>query len=255
MEQKDDKWVDIEGRKAAVVLADSEPIKAGAGDDAIKVVEGRTISIGYAKGNAAQIIPLYVTTALPKWFGLVFLLTLLSAAMSTLSSQFHTPGTSIGRDVFETVTGRHNKSIVVTRTGIVVGIIIAAMWSYYSRESTMIARATAIFFGLCASSFLPALAGGLFFKRMTRAAAISPMVVGFLLTGFWLLFVKAQEAGAIGLVQKFTNGKESIFADYPNWPVVDPIVVALPVSAVVAIVVSLMTKPPSKEHIAKCFGK
>jgi len=81
------------------------------------------------------------------------------------------------------------------------------------------------------------------------------MVVGFLLTGFWLLFVKAQEAGAIGLVQKFTNGKESIFADYPNWPVVDPIVVALPVSAVVAIVVSLMTKPPSKEHIAKCFGK
>jgi Na+/proline symporter len=26
---------------------------------------------------------------MPKWFGLLFLLTLLSAAMSTLSSQFH----------------------------------------------------------------------------------------------------------------------------------------------------------------------
>jgi len=234
------------------VLADSQPIVS---DNAEQVVEGRMISIGYAKGNAAQIIPLYVTSALPKWFGLVFLLTLLSAAMSTLSSQFHTLGTSIGRDVYETISGSHNKGIAVTRTGIVIGIIIAMVWSYYWRGSTVIPRATAIFFGLCASSFLPTLVGGLFFKRMTKAAAISSMVVGFLITGFWLLFVKAEEAGSIGLVQKLTGGQKSILADYPNWPMVDPIVVALPVSAIIAIVVSLMTQPPSKKHLKLCFGK
>jgi solute:Na+ symporter, SSS family len=72
-------------------------------------------------------------------------------------------------------------------------------------------------------------------------------------TAFWLLFVKAKEAGAIGLVQKLTGGKTSILADHPNWPVVDPLVVALPISILVAVVVTLMTKPPSQKHLDRCF--
>jgi SSS family solute:Na+ symporter len=190
---------------------------------------------------------------MPKWFGLVFLLTSLSAAMSTLSSQFHTLGTSIGRDVYEQITGRHDKSIVVTRTGVVVGIIIAVLWGYYARGEYIIARATAIFFGLCLSTFLPAFIGGLFFKRITKAAAISSMITGFLISSFWLLLVKAQEAASIGMVQCLTNGKNSILADFPNWPVVDPIMVALPVSILVAFIVSLFTKPFNKEHLNKCY--
>jgi SSS family solute:Na+ symporter len=49
--------------------------------------------------------------------------------------------------------------------------------------------------------------------------------------------------------------KHSLLLDKPNWSVVDPIVVALPISILVAIVVSLMTKPPSQEHLDKCFNK
>jgi len=94
----------------------------------------------------------------------------------------------------------------------------------------------------------------LFWKRMTRTAAIWSMIAGFAVTSFWLLCVKAAEAGAIGLVQKVTGGKTSIFAGHPNWDVVDPIVVALPISILVALVVSLLTKAPSQKHIDKCFG-
>ena len=68
-------------------------------------------------------------------------------------------------------------------------------------------------------------------------------------TAFWLLFVKAKEAVAIGLVSK------SILSDSPNWPVVDPIAVAFPLSVITAIVVSLLTKRPEKEHLGKCFGE
>ena len=57
--------------------------------------------------NTGSIIPTYITSAMPSWFGMMFLLTLLSAAMSTLSSQFHAIGTSIGRDVYEQTTGQH----------------------------------------------------------------------------------------------------------------------------------------------------
>ena len=219
------------------------------------VVTGRSISIVYAKGNSDQIIPTYITSAMPKWFGLLFLLTLLAAAMSTLSSQFHAVGTSIGRDVYEQITGKHGKSINVNRAGIIVGIIIAMLWSYYAAATGyIIARATAIFFGLCASAFLPAFVGGLFWKRMTKPAAIWSMIAGFSVTAFWLLFIKAKEASAIGLVTKLA-GKPSLLDGHHNWPVVDPLVVALPISVAVAVGVTFLTKPPSKEQIDKCFGK
>ena len=199
-----------------------------------------------------RIIPNYIKGAMPSWFGLIFLVPLLAAAMSTLSSQFHAVGTSIGRDVYEQVTGKHGHGIAITRTGIIIGIIVAVLFSYYIRSGYIIARATSIFFGLCASAFLPAFVGGLFWKRMTKAGAIWSMIIGFLVTAFWLLFIKDKEARAIGLCYRLFE-KHSLLLDKPNWPVVDPIVIALPVSIVVAIVVSLMTKPPSEEHLNKCF--
>ncbi|MBN1815815.1 MAG: sodium:solute symporter family protein [Sedimentisphaerales bacterium] len=202
--------------------------------------------------NTDSIIPTYVTQALPGWFGLLFLVTLLSAAMSTLSSQFHAVGTSIGRDVYETVTGKHGHGIGVTRLGIIIGIVIAVLLSSYARGGYFIARATAIFFGLCASAFLPSFFGGLFWRRMTKAGSIASILVGFVITAFWLLFIKDEEARAIGLCFKLFE-KHSLLLDKPNWAVVDPLVVALPISIIVAVVVSLMSKPPSEEHLRKCF--
>jgi solute:Na+ symporter, SSS family len=208
----------------------------------------------YAGGNSDQIIPTYISKAMPSWFGLLFLLTLLAAAMSTLSSQLHTSGTSLGHDVFGTLTGRKG-SITVTRLAILIGLILATWVGLQARGGMIIARATSIFMGLCASAFLPGLLGGLYWKRMTRAAVLSSMIVGFLVTAFWLTFVKAAEAQAIGLVKYFVpEGKTSILWNAPNWPVVDPIVIALPLSAIVAVVVSLMTKPPSQEHLDRCFN-
>jgi SSS family solute:Na+ symporter len=248
------KYVDDKDKDGKVKMA---PVKlSGVADAAAGIVTGKSIAFVYAGYNDSKIIPTFIKTAMPGWFGWLFLLTLISAAMSTLSSQYHVVGTSIGRDVYETYTGKHGKGVGVTRMGIVIGIIIALMWSYYARSGGMIiARATAIFFGLCASSFLPAYFGALFFKRATKAGAIASMITGFLVTTFWLAFVNAKEAEVIGIVQKVTGGKTSILADYPNWPVVDQIVVALPTSILVMIIVSLMTKKSSSEHLEKCYGK
>ena len=246
-------WSDVEGKQVPALLDGEVVGKATVDGQQVDVVQGGSISIVLAGGDSGKIIPTFITTAMPKWFTLVFLLTLLSAAMSTLSSQFHTVGTSIGRDVYEQVTGQHGRSLGITRVGVILGIIYAVVVSYYWRESTVIPRATAIFFGLCASAFLPSFVGALYWKRMTRAGAVWSTVVGFVITAFWLLLVKTQEASAIGLVQKLTGGKTSILAGKPNWDWVDPIVVALPISIVVAIVVSLLTQPPSKEHLDKCF--
>ncbi|HML74211.1 MAG TPA: sodium:solute symporter family protein [Anaerohalosphaeraceae bacterium] len=245
-------WRDVPEKTAPVKLSGNGGSQPGADGQTVAIQKGRSISIVYAGGSADEVIPAYITSAMPKWFGLLFLLTLLSAAMSTLSSQFHTVGTSIGRDVYEQVTGQHGSSANITRVGIIIGIVYAVVISFYARESTFIARATAVFFGLCASAFLPAFLGGLYWKRMTRAGAIWSMFVGFLVTTLWLVFIKDKEASTIGLCSKLF-GKTSLLLDKPNWSEVDPLIIALPISILVAVIVSLITPPPSREHIKKCF--
>jgi len=245
-------WRDVPEKTAPVKLSGNGGSQPGADGQTVTIQKGRSISVVYAGGSADEIIPTYITSAMPKWFGLLFLLTLLSAAMSTLSSQFHTVGTSIGRDVYEQLTGQHGGSANITRIGIIIGIVYAVVISFYARESTFIARATAVFFGVCASAFLPAFLGGLYWKRMTRAGAIWSMFIGFIVTAFWLVFIKDKEATTIGLCSKLF-GKTSLLLDKPNWSEVDPLIVALPISVLVAVIVSLITPPPSPEHIKKCF--
>ena len=219
-------------------------------------VSGRSPAAVYAKGQADQIIPLYIPSALPRWFGLLFFLTLLSAAMSTLSSQFHTLGTAVGHDLYVPLIGRiagGHPSLTVVRLAIVAGLLISVTLASTVRDEYVIARFTAIFFGLCAATFLPAYVGGLFSRRITRAGAIASMAVGFSTSLFWLLFIKSKEAGAIGLIKHLTGGRSSLLENLPNWPVVDPILVALPLSILAAVLVSAMTRPPEPAHLARCF--
>ena len=216
----------------------------------------RTVTLGTTmKGNSDTIIPRFVNSAMPKWFSVLFLMTLLSAAMSTLSSQFHTMGTAAGRDIFETLGMRHSgRSVLITRCGIVVGLIAAIVLGKMVRGN-IIALATAIFFGICAAAFLPTFLGALFWKRMTRAGAVASIVVGFLASAFWLVCINAKTAIGLGLCQALF-GKPTLLSSSlsATWAVVDPILVALPVSAIIAVAVSLITKPMPKPHVDYVFG-
>ena len=65
-----------------------------------------------AGGNLDTVIPTFISAAMPIWFAYLFMITLLSAAMSTLSAQFHVQGTALGRDIYETVTNKKGGSSV-----------------------------------------------------------------------------------------------------------------------------------------------
>lgn len=209
------------------------------------------ISINIAKGNADSIIPLYINSATPEWFVYLFMLTLLAAAMSTSSSQFHTQGSAIGRDVYETLTGKKgSQSVLITRMGIIVAIIIAVTLGYILPEN-IIARGTAIFFGLCASAFLPMYTLGLYWKGATKSGAIAGLLTGTIVTVFWYLFIHKAEAVPLGICKMLT-GQDFLIAQMP-WPVVDPILVALPLSLLATIAVSLLTGRPRERHLDVCF--
>lgn len=209
------------------------------------------IAINIAKGNADSIIPIYINAALPEWFVYIFMLTLLAAAMSTSSSQFHSQGSAIGRDIYETLTQKKGgSSILVTRLGIIVAMVIAVVLGYIL-PANIIARGTAIFFGLCAAAFLPMYTSALYWRGVTRAGAIAGLLTGTFLTVFWYLFIHKAEAVPLGIC-KMLLGRDVLITQMP-WPVVDPIVVALPVAMLVTIAVSLGTKKMNENHLEECF--
>jgi len=204
-------------------------------------------------GSVGKVIPHFIKESMPGWFVFIFLFALISAAMSTLSSQFHTMGTAMGRDLIEVLSKKDLNSTLIARVGVIVTISVSVALAYaFSEQPAIIARSTAIFFALCASIFLPSFIGGLFFKGLTKAGAISSMIVGLSVSSFWLLFVHFQEAKQLG-VAKALFGVDSILSGKIIF--VDALIIALPLSALTAIIVSKFTKKYSNEHLNKCFTK
>jgi SSS family solute:Na+ symporter len=57
------------------------------------------IALDAAGGNVDTIIPLFINGAMPDIFIVIFMLTLLAAAMSTLSALYHAMGTALVCDL------------------------------------------------------------------------------------------------------------------------------------------------------------
>ena len=195
------------------------------------------------KPNVDKVIPTFIQLAMPQWFGYLFMLTLLAAAMSTLSAQFHAIGTAIGRDLYQEVIagGRHQeRTVPIAKAGILVGFVATVILAF-QLEPGIVAIATSLFFGMCAAAFLPVFVAALFWKRANRAGAVAGMLAGFASWALWVLLVHEREAAALGLAG-LLSGKPSLLSG-TTWAVVDPIVVALPISALVTAVVTLVTPP------------
>ena len=207
------------------------------------------LAIEVANGNPDTIIPIYIREALPSLVLYVFALTMLSAAMSTLSSLFHVTGSSIGYDICGKLR-KDGESPLITRAGVAFGIIISLFFAYILPDG-VVARGTAIFFGICAAAFLPAYAAALYWKGATRAGAWWSIAVGTGVSLFGLLFLHRKESAMLGVCQ-WIFGKTELISAHP-WPFVDPFVYALPLSLLTLIVVSLFTAKPEAEHLDRCF--
>lgn len=195
---------------------------------------GGQIAIEAAGGNVDAIIPLYINQAMPDLFVIIFMLTLLSAAMSTLSSLFHTMGSALVCDIW----GRGNRcaiSLRANQVGCVVMMVVSILLAL-AMPAGIIARATAMFMGLCASAFLPAFAVGVYAKNPSRNGAIASMVVGAAVWLFWTVFVHTAEAKVLG-ISEFLTGSVTILG--APWTVIDPLIIALPASIIVMVLYQL----------------
>ncbi len=214
--------------------------------------EGMT-AVEVAGGNFDLIIPIFINRIMPTWFLYLFMLTLLSAAISTVSSLIHVQGTAFGVDVAETLglklRANGDNSTFMARLGVIIGLLAAISLAYILPPS-IIARATAFWFGICAVGFLPALVGALFWKRASMVGALSSVVTGFAVAVFGFAFLHEAEAKPLGLVNALL-GRDTLL-EFP-WTHIDPLIYALPISAIVYVLVSRATKPVDKAIVDNCF--
>ncbi len=231
-----------------------------------------SVSIVAADGQVEQIIPMYITSSMPVWFSVLFMLTLLSAAMSTISSQIHAMGTSAGRDFYEQAlglgrSGGRRGGILATRIGVAVGVLLSVYLGYYLEDAfgregvAIVARGTAIFFGVCACAFLPMYVGGLWSRAITKTGAIAGMLAGTLSSVFWMLFVHETSSRALLLCQALFGRTSLLMGDGGPmrhgpfvWPFVDPLIIGLPLSMVVTVIVSRFTRKLPPAHVQRCFN-
>jgi len=211
-----------------------------------------------------QIIPEFLKRFMPFWMSDIFFVTLMAAAMSTASGQFHVMGTSVGRDLFDAF-GKNlssNASILVTRLGILITLIASVLLAYilpvfFESGIAIVARGTAIFMGLCAATFLPMYVGGLYTKRITKSAAIWGGLAGFIVSLLWILFVHEKESSVL-LACNALFGRPSFFGEtrtgFILWSEVDALFIGLPVSVVITVVLSCITKSLPLDHLKRCFG-
>jgi SSS family solute:Na+ symporter len=188
------------------------------------------IALDAAGGNIDAIMPLFINEALPDLFVVVFMLTLLAAAMSTLSALYHAMGTALVCDLW----GRGKECALSMRAhqyGIVLMMVVSTVLAFLLPIS-IIARATAMFMGLCAAAFLPAFSIGVYARVPSTKAALYSMITGAVIWFGWTAFFHAAEAKPLGLCQAIF-GRITLLGS--PWTTVDPIVIALPISLGVMI--------------------
>ncbi|MCK5129547.1 MAG: sodium:solute symporter family protein [Clostridiales bacterium] len=208
-----------------------------------------------ASGGTDGIIPNFLDSFMPEWFVAIFLIVLLAAGMSTISSQLHTVGTAVSRDLFNTEKMEEKKSMLISRLGVLVAIVMTIVLAYVLPTvwDGAIAISTGLFFGLCGASFLPMYVGALYFPKLSKTAALSGMFSGFGASLLWMMFFHSKESVVLKACQAIF-GKPTLAPEGTMIQFVDPIVIALTLSILVTVIVGLATKSKyEQKHIDECF--
>ncbi|MFA0816619.1 MAG: sodium:solute symporter [Anaerofustis sp.] len=222
-----------------------------------------SISIVAAGGVSDNIIPLFIKTYLPDWFSSIFLICMLAAAMSTISSQFHTMGTAAGRDLYEKTLGKTGNTMMITRVGILIVIVMSTAIAWFSNglpiAEGIIAKFTSIFFELTTAAFLPMYIGALYFRKMPRAAAKASMIAGSVSWFIWTFFIHSN--ASYFQICNLVFGKTSLVLNtsLQSWSMVGTTMIALPVSILAMAIVWIIYAAKKKSdldpsYIEGCFA-
>lgn len=188
------------------------------------------------------ILELFSTISFGDIFVSLFLLSLVCAAISTISALLHTIGAAGGYDLYTLwknkkghMTG-DSQSVNLNRVVIVLVMVLTVVYCYMM-PNDIIAKATSVFMGITAAALLPAYFHGLYSKNPCRKAAITSMVVGTVVYLFFALFINSGTSIFLPICGLLT-GQSVLFPD-SILASTDALVIALPAS-IIAMVIALV---------------
>jgi len=114
----------------------------------------------------------------------------LAAALSTASGLLLVISSSVAHDLYYKVLNpraSEKKRLLVGRATIGVAVIVAGLFGIY--PPAFVGQVVAFAFGLAAASFFPAIVLGIFWKRVSMVPAVTGMLCGIGLTGFYIIQV------------------------------------------------------------------
>ncbi len=152
---------------------------------------GRVLFPGLA--DSETILPQMSSALLPSFFTALFLVAVLAAIMSTVDSLLILASSSVVRDVIQRIFRPDLAELRLSLIGKLVTVVLGgiAIWLALA-ETRMIFWFVLFAWSGLASAFTPVVLCSLFWKRTTRAGAITGMIGGFLATVLWVLLFKSR---------------------------------------------------------------
>ncbi|MDK2821309.1 MAG: solute:Na+ symporter, family [Clostridia bacterium] len=180
--------------------------------------------------NPDLIMPQIIDQFLPPWVGLLIMLLVLAASMSTLASLVLVSSSAIAIDLIRgTVSGVSHRVIVTLLR--VLCVFFIGLSVYIALKPTIILVLMSLSWGTLAGAFLAPYLYGLFWPRTTKAGAWAGLLSGFFIS--------------IGLSFYYHLDSSVI-------PTIGCLAMIIPLGVVP--LVSLVTPAFSSKHLAKVFG-
>lgn len=175
---------------------------------------------------------------LPAWVIALVAAGGLAAALSTAAGLLLVISTSVSHDLIKKQLApdiSDKRELLAARLAAVVAVVIAGYFGI--NPPGFVAAVVALAFGLAAASFFPAIVLGIFDKRMNREGAVTGMIVGISLMGYYMARYK------LGWIPGPTGPDEWWFGISPEGFGT----VAMVVNFLVSVVVSRLTAAPPQE--------
>lgn len=180
--------------------------------------------------NVDALAPEMIVATLPPWLAGILLAGIVAAVMSTADSQLLVVSSSIGEDAYKGVINKDasdRQVLWVTRGSVLVAGSIAAAVAWTTPDTVFSAIAFA--WGGLATTFIPPVVLGLWWKRANGPGAIAAMFVGFFGAAAWSQYLTGGPLlGGTGLFDYYF------------------IVPVLTLAFAAMIIVSLLTEPPEE---------